>query len=273
LPCTTTTSTGIKVGSSSPGATPARAHGGSRGGERERATSAEGALPCREEGVPHHLSCQSVAHVSLHQEETRTPRGVHCPKACLLQSRGVTTLHQGDCLLSSKPIAAEGCTPACLFANPIRQHTPGSAWQGGHSLHAQTQAVLGPAWLPACQGALDGFGRAHSAAYHLAHGRLTCIQRLFDAEACSTPVLNHTQQCLRTALRPMEYSLLQPRSAPEDAPAGVSPSRHSDPLRPLYTPMLCSSSSLTATAVVDCEAHSASLTWAPSILGAAHFGR
>lgn len=30
--------------------------------------------------------------------------------------------------------------------------------------------------------------------YHLAHVRLTRIQRLFGAEACSTPALNHTQQ-------------------------------------------------------------------------------
>ena len=30
--------------------------------------------------------------------------------------------------------------------------------------------------------------------YHLAHGRLTHIQRLFGVEACSTPVLNRTQQ-------------------------------------------------------------------------------
>ena len=32
--------------------------------------------------------------------------------------------------------------------------------------------------------------------YHLAHGRLTRIQRLFGAETCSTPVLNRTQRGL-----------------------------------------------------------------------------
>ena len=36
-----------------------------------------------------------------------------------------------------------------------------------------------------------------------------------------------------------------------------------------YMPMLCSA----ATVAVDCEANSASLTWAPSIFGAARFGR
>ena len=30
--------------------------------------------------------------------------------------------------------------------------------------------------------------------YHLAHDRLTRIQWLFDAETCSTPVLNRNQQ-------------------------------------------------------------------------------
>lgn len=69
----------------------------------------------------------------------------------------------------------------------------------------------------------------------------------------------------------MEYSLLQPRSAPEGAPAGFTPGWRGSPLRPLYTPMLCFVKA--ATAAVDCETISTSLTWAPSIFGAAHFGR
>jgi len=28
------------------------------------------------------MKCQSIAHMSLHQEETITPRGLHCPEAC-----------------------------------------------------------------------------------------------------------------------------------------------------------------------------------------------
>ena len=47
--------------------------------------SAELTLPCWVEGIHHHLDMQSIAHLNLHQEETRTPQGVHCPEACLLQ--------------------------------------------------------------------------------------------------------------------------------------------------------------------------------------------
>ena len=51
------------------------------------ATSAEDTLPCWAEGLHHHPEMRSIAHMSLHQEETRTPQGVHCPETCLPSQR------------------------------------------------------------------------------------------------------------------------------------------------------------------------------------------
>lgn len=48
--------------------------------------SIESMLPCCAEGISLHHEMQSIARMSLHQEETRTPQGVHCPEACLHQS-------------------------------------------------------------------------------------------------------------------------------------------------------------------------------------------
>lgn len=180
--------------------------------------------------------------MSLHQEETKTPWGVHCPEACLPHSRSVTTI------IGVPSPSQQNVAHACLFATPARIPTV------GHRLLHLT-AVLGchleavcvpPAWADPPRRAYalvtpqvhcsvserlfhtQGHGSFGCLViYHLAHGRLTRIQRLFGAETFSTPVLNHTQRGVST-LHPMEYSLLQPRSAPEDTPAGVNPSLNSD---------------------------------------------
>ena len=163
--------------------------------------------------------------MSLHQEETRTPWGVHCPEACLPHSRSVTTI------IGVPSPLQQNVAHACLFATPARIPV------GHRLLHPWCESPtlrLGrtlPVRLLAPLGLRAVFHKGHGSfgclvIYHLAHGRLTRIQRLFGAETFSTPVLNHTQRGVST-LHPMEYSLLQPRSAPEDTPARVNPSLNS----------------------------------------------
>jgi len=237
----------------------------------------------------------STAHLNLHQEETITPRGVHCP-ACLLapvheasppswvsQAHRSRMLHMLACLplLSQRPDVR---VPRSL---PPTQHPSGSPSiahrVGVHSSFPQTAFrtwTVGDEWPPV-RGArvITGAGalpcRLRATRQLWLSGDLPLGSRPADppstsvgVEACSTPVLNHTQQGPST-LHPMEYSLLQPRSAPEGTPVGGGPNRHCSLPCPFYTTMLCSA----ATSAADCEANSASLTWAPSIFGAAHFGR
>ena len=67
---------------------------------------------------------------------------------------------------------------------------------------------------------------------------------------------SHTVVCVGctflATLHPMEYSLLQPRSAPEDAPAGIASNRSRNLQSPLYTTMLCLKCP-SATAMVVCK--------------------
>jgi hypothetical protein len=139
---------------------------------------------------------------------------------------------------------------ACLFATPARPD-PGAAAD----------------WCRrAVPGRNGGFGC--SVIYHLAHGRLTRIQRLFGAETCSTPVLNHT----RRVFRPSSDGVL----ATTTKICARSHSSRGCPRQALQAPMsfLHNNALLSAaTVAADCKANSASLTWAPSIFGAAHFGR
>ena len=227
--------------------------------------------------------------MGLHQEETRTPRGVHCPKACLHRSQGVATgprafraqrsrmLHTLACLpvLPSGPPSVTTQGRKGFLLRPVCWLTPGHV-VGPHS-NSHIMALPARAWGGTCEPGLGTSPEGHiichgsfgcPVIYHLAHGRLTRIQRLFGAEACSTPVLNHTQRGFST-LHLMEYLLLQPRSAPGGTRVGIDPNGHCGLPCPAYTTMLCSA----ATAVADCKAISASLTWAPSIFGAAYFGR
>lgn len=75
---------------------------------------------------------------------------------------------------------------------------------------------------------------------HLAHDRLTHIQRLLVWKPAPLQPSTAYGRVLLSALHPIEYSLLQPRSAPGDARARGRPSRRCHPPCPFYTMMLCS---------------------------------
>ena len=126
--------------------------------------------------------------------------------------------------------------------------------------------------------------------YHLAHGRLTRIQRLFGAETCSTPVLNRTQRGLCSSPSPdgvlatatkicaggragggqpprgprASVSFLHCQCSAGERGGGARRARVTGPRRAPGPP---------AASAVDCGTNSASLTWAPSVFGAARFGR
>ena len=111
--------------------------------------------------------------------------GAALPLCLLAFILGVATL------LTPSP-SQQNVALACLFASPARTLSD-SQWE---PLSVQEHPrVLGPGhW---CLVTLDptqhsSFGCLVN--YHLAHDRLTHIQRLFGVEACSTPVLNRTQQ-------------------------------------------------------------------------------
>jgi len=64
--------------------------------------------------ICHHLSCHSTAHMNLHQEEKRTPQGVHCPEACLIQQ----SMESHHSSLGTPGPLQQNVAPACLFAIP-----------------------------------------------------------------------------------------------------------------------------------------------------------
>ena len=107
------------------------ARGGEARGETScsETTSVETTLPCRAEGVRHHLSCQSTAHMSLRQEETRTPRGAHCPAVPLARIVGgcPPDLPQSQ---HSGRLHALACLPFLPVGARARpQHGPGPSAQ------------------------------------------------------------------------------------------------------------------------------------------------
>jgi hypothetical protein len=70
--------------------------------------------------------------LSIHQEETITPQGVHCPKACLLET-GVLP-PQG----TPKSPSQQNVALACLFATPARVEP-----QGEHTQRTRLTATGG----------------------------------------------------------------------------------------------------------------------------------
>jgi len=72
--------------------------------------------------ICHHLSCHSTAHVNLHQEEKRTPQGVHCPEACLIQQ----SMESHHSSLGTPGPLQQNVAPACLFAIPAMYILGGS---------------------------------------------------------------------------------------------------------------------------------------------------
>jgi hypothetical protein len=199
----------------------------------------------------------------------------------------------------SAPIPAQQKVAlACLFAIPAGGpptepgrrrgvcHTQPSLPCGSPTQHTQGRSRAGSGGgnvpvLPAgaCagrrSGGEDGTPDAALVAwclYHLAHGRLTRIQRLFGAETCSTPVLNRTQRGLfqlftRWSTRYCNQDLRQ-------GPLrwGATPTGAAGPCVHLHCQRSAKQDLATAGAV-DCGTNSASLTWAPSVFGAARFGR
>ena len=160
---------------------------------------------------------RSIAHMNLHQEETRTPQGVHCPEACLPSQRG----HHPWC---PKPITAECCTclPVCHSC-----HTPlGQSHSCPLNLGSRNQSLYK---VPQGNGSF-GCSVNLPLGSRPADPHSTAV----GVETCSTPVLNRTQQGC-SALHSMEYSLLQPRSAPEDTPVGGNPGLICNLPCPFYT--------------------------------------
>ena len=188
---------------------------GGKSNEQRDTISVEATLPCRAEGPRHHLD------MPIHGPPKPSTSGGNenssggpLPLSLLAPATEGVATHS-----IPKPITAECCTclPVC-HSCPRPQLGPGSspcvaslqsqmhkrppvkgvcfagallpgAWgmgEGGHNcgLHPS------PHSMPQGQGS---FGCVWCI-YHLAHGRLTRIQRLFGAETCSTPVLNRTQQ-------------------------------------------------------------------------------
>ena len=146
-----------------------------------------------------------------------------------------------------EPITAECCTclPVC-HSCPRPQLGPGSSPFSRCSLqrfrhrlpcgHVVDALLPGESWL-------EGLRAPHTTThvlpqgqgsfgcvwciYHLAHGRLTRIQRLFGAETCSTPVLNRTQQgyalhFTQWSIRYYNQDLLQKTLQPGAALAGAA---------------------------------------------------
>ena len=209
-----------------------------------------------------------------------------------------------------EPITAECCTclPVC-HSCPRPQLGPGSSPFSRCSLqrfrhrlpcgHVVDALLPGESWL-------EGLRAPHTTThvlpqgqgsfgcvwciYHLAHGRLTRIQRLFGAETCSTPVLNRTQRGLCSSPSPdgvlatatkicaggragggqpprgprASVSFLHCQCSAGERGGGARRARVTGPRRAPGPP---------AASAVDCGTNSASLTWAPSVFGAARFGR
>lgn len=245
--------------------------------------------------------------MSLRQEETRTPRGVHCPAVLLAR---ILRCYHPDLPQSqhSRMLHLLACLPFLPMGGPAAPSRPsspteewGSGWACARCVWLQRNPARGLA-VPLCGahhggrrgpqqhtdgGPLPGWGgagrggRAPRCAalvvrclYHLAHGRLTRIQRLFGAETCSTPVLNRTQRGLfqlftRWSTRYCNQDLLRRPRRRGATPAGAAGLR-------VLLHCQCSAkgrSRSPATLAVDCGTNSASLTWAPSVFGAARFGR
>jgi hypothetical protein len=217
---------------------------------RAETTSAETALPCWAEGLRHRLSCRSIAHMSLHQEETRTPRGEHCP--CVPRARVVRCYHP-DLPQSqhSRRLHLLACLPFLRMGPPTHADRIGTG---------ASSAVPSPAAHPVA-GAWAGCNTSSSlvASRSIRWGRIEppvcsfgCLVPLplgsRSADPHSTAVwcgnLLHSSPQSRTAwavpaLHPMEYSLLQPRSAPGATPVGGNPNGGGGPLCPLTLPTLC----------------------------------
>lgn len=157
--------------------------------------SIESMLPCCAEGISLHHEMQSIARMSLHQEETRTPQGVHCPEACLHQSMVLPPW--APQAHHSRMLHLLACLP--LLPRPIETQDRGPqllARCGAPRLLSEGEGGVGTLDTLCASGRLvssQGNGSfGCSVIYHLTHGRLTRIQRLFGAETCSTPVLNRT---------------------------------------------------------------------------------
>ena len=153
--------------------------------------------------------------MNLHQEETRTPRGVHCLQACLLQSREVTP--KGAPSPSQQNVAL-----ACLFATPAKHH-----WVKGP---ADGLPFLPPSLnvseVPVAQGN-GSFGCWVT--YHLAHGRLTHIQRMLVWKPA--PLLSSTAHS-KIVLLFIRWSI---RYYNQDTPAGGNPGLICNLPCPFYT--------------------------------------
>jgi hypothetical protein len=212
--------------------------------------------------------------MSLHQEETITPQGVHCPEACLLQHTGC---HHPWC---PKPITAECCTclPVCHSCQqPLGAHVHQRHTEGALPTHALV-------WCrPQHWCVLPG--------HHVCNAFLLCEPQGHGSFGCwvDLPLGSRSADLHSTAVwcRTLLHSSPQPHAVglSHPSPDGVLATttkicsrRHFSRGQPqqalqspmsFYMPMLCSA----ATVAVDCEANSASLTWAPSIFGAARFGR
>ena len=212
-------------------------------------------------------------HRHMHQEETRTPQGVHCPKACFTPLADVNTklgMTQAHC---SRMLHMLACLPLLPASTDISLLTQlGGPWTT--RTRWAPQRPQGRARQTLCCHSLKGRVSRPWQLWLL--GDLPLGSRSADPHSTAVWCGNllhsspqpHTVGCVST-LHPMEYLLLQPRSAPGDASGRVTPDLHGGLPCPLYTTVLCSA----ATATADCKTSLASLTWAPSIFGAAHFGR
>ena len=165
-------------------------------------------------------------HEPFHQEEATTPRGVHCPEACLAQ---VQRCHHRGC---SEPITAEccHCLPVCHSCQPLRARAtlPTVTW-------CQTDTgVQCPCEVPEGKGSF-GYLVNLPLGSRSADPHSTAVWCGNLLHSCPRP---HTAGC-RSTLHLVEYALLQPRSAPEDTPTGYRPSRHSNLQCPSTRLMLC----------------------------------
>lgn len=200
----------------------------------------------------HQLSCQSIAHMGLHQEETiELPGGSTAPKPAGMLLR----------VLGASPPPAppspsqENLATPCLFATPARRTGPVRVPHLG-SFGCSVNLPLG-----------SRSADPHSTAV--------------GVEACSTPVLNRAQRgCdvwplfTRWSTRYCNQDLR--RTTLEEGERGQP-----RPARRSSVPFLHGDALLPACVITTTPHHSAggssegmsALAWAPSIFGAARFGR
>lgn len=184
------------------------------------------------------MPCQSIAHMSLASGGNDNSSGAALPRVLVAS---------GASPPQSIPIPSQqNVALACLFAIPARR-TPGLGPGGPRSFGCSVNLPLGSRSVDPHSTAVWCGSLLHSSPQpHTAGCGLVLLLTLF------------TRWSTRYYNQDLRRETLQPGSPP----TGAALSRALSTRR-------CSAG--TATATVDCEG--ASLTWAPSIFGAARFGR